>query len=349
MYSDEELDAAVTAGVLSDDHVAGFRQFVTTRRGEVDTIEHERFRLLTGFNDVFVAVCCGLILAAAAYLGGRVHVAAGGLAVACVSWGLAEYFTRRLRLSLSSIVLLVGFAGGTLAAGSLGAAYVMGLSEVNVREPADAAGAIVVATLLAGAGSYAHWRRFMVPITVAAGSAIALTTVFALLLLVAPALRDSARLLALIGGLVMFAIAMYWDGSDRERNTRRADVAFWLHLCASPLIIHPIFAWMGANGGAQQVSPELATAACIATYLVIALVSLAIDRRAMLISALAYVLYAMGQLFSVAGTSREMNLALAALVIGSGLLLLSTRWSAARRRLVPLLPGSMRQMLPVAR
>lgn len=349
MYSDEELDAAAAAGILTDQDVDGFRRFVTSRRGQVEATEHERFRLLTGFNDVFVSVCCGLILAAAAYLGGRMHPSLGGLAVAAVSWGLAEYFTRRLRLSLSSIVLLIGFAGGTLVAGLMALGWLMGLDNMPARDPADAAGAVAGATLLAGAGAYLHWRRFMVPITVAAGSAIALVAAFALLVLAVPSLRDSARLLALLGGLVMFAIAMRWDSQDRERRTRRADVAFWLHLSASPLIIHPVFSWVGADGTVQMVSPGLALATCIGTYLVIALVSLAIDRRAMLISALAYVLYAMGQLFSMAGTARELNFALAALVIGSGLLLLSTRWEAARRLLVPHLPGGMREMLPLAR
>lgn len=347
MYSDEELDAAVTAGVLSDQNVDGLRRFIAARRGQMQATEHERFRLLTGFNDIFVSVCCVLILAAAAYLGSRVHEAMGGAAVAVVSWGLAEYFTRRLRLSLSSIVLLIGFAGGTLGAGLMAMVDLLDLQ--NARDPAEIAGAVAVATLLAGAGAYAHWRRFMVPITVAAGSAIGLAALIALLLVAVPSLKDSITVLVLVGGLAMFAIAMRWDSQDRERNTRHSDVAFWLHLAASPMIIHPVFSWVGVNGAVQMVSPGLALAACIGTYLAIALVSLAIDRRAMLISALVYVLYAMGHLFSMAGTAREMNLALAALVIGSGLLLLSARWEATRRLLVPHLPGGMREMLPVAR
>lgn len=348
MYSDEELDAAVAAGVLSDENVVGFRNFVSLRRGQVDVAEHERFRLLTGFNDVFVAVCSGLILAAAAYLGGQAHPALGGAAVAVASWGLAEYFTRRLRLSLASIVLLIGFAGGVLVAGLMGMAELLGTA--SFKNPADAAGAVAGATLLAGAGAYGHWRRFMVPITVAAGSAIGLAALFALLLLAVPSLKDNITIMVLVGGLAMFAIAMRWDSQDRERRTRRADVAFWLHLAASPMIIHPIFHWMGVNEQtASLFNPALTIATCIATYLAIALVSLAIDRRAMLISALVYVLFAMGQLFSMAGTARELNLALAALVIGSGLLLLSARWDAARRLLVPHLPGGMRGMLPVAR
>lgn len=347
MYSDEDLDAAAVAGILTTENVDGLRRFVAARRGQRESGEHERFRLLTGFNDVFVSIGVALILAAAAYLGGQAHPALAGIAVAGISWALAEYFTRRLRLSLTSIVLLLTFAGGTLATVLTGLVSLFDLD--GIKNPMDATGVIAAAALAAGIGAYAHWRRFMVPITVAAGSAIGLAALMALALTLAPVLKTMVLALVLAAGLAMFAIAMRWDAQDRERRTRRADVAFWLHLAAAPMIIHPVFSWVGVGGAVQNVSPSLALATCIGTYLAIGLVSLAIDRRAMLVSALAYVLYAMSQLFSMAGTAKEINLALAALVIGSGLLLLSARWDAARRLLVPHLPGGMRGMLPVAR
>src|SRR5438874_3733945 len=37
--------------------------------------------------------------------------------------------------------------------------------------------------------------------------------------------------------------AMAFDASDRERATRRADCAFWLHLLAAPLIVHSLI-WL---------------------------------------------------------------------------------------------------------
>jgi hypothetical protein len=49
--------------------------------------------------------------------------------------------------------------------------------------------------------------------------------------------------------LVVFGIALRWDASDRERRTRRADVAFWLHLLAAPLLVHPVFTTLGTWGG----------------------------------------------------------------------------------------------------
>ena len=88
-----------------------------------------------------------------------------------------------------------------------------------------------------------------------------------------------------------------------------------------------------------------AALAAIALYGVLALLSLVIDRRAMLVSALAYVLYALTAVLQAAGTA-EMRFAMAALVIGSVLLLLSAGWHGARARVLSLLPPTLRGALP---
>jgi hypothetical protein len=69
-------------------------------------------------------------------------------------------------------------------------------------------------------------------------------------------------------------------------------------------------------------------------------------RRALLVSALAYVLYALQALFREFGAV-ELNVALTALVIGSALLLLSAFWHQARAAIVRPLPESLRDRLPV--
>ena len=71
-----------------------------------------------------------------------------------------------------------------------------------------------------------------------------------------------------------------------------------------------------------------------------------LSRRALLVSALAYVLYALTELFKQFGAV-ELNIALTALVIGSALLLLSAFWHQARAAIVRPLPESLREKLPV--
>ena len=74
--------------------------------------------------------------------------------------------------------------------------------------------------------------------------------------------------------------------------------------------------------------------------------ALAIDRRALLVSALAYVLYALTSLFEQAGAV-ELSFAITALIIGSALLLLSAFWHTARRGVVNTLPAALQSKLPV--
>ena len=107
---------------------------------------------------------------------------------------------------------------------------------------------------------------------------------------------------------------MRWDISDRERQTRRSDVAFWLHLLAAPMIAHPLFHWLGVTGG-ENIGLGAAIGVLV-VYIAMGIVALAIDRRALLVSALAYVLAALTFLFDRFGAV-ELNVALTALVIGS--------------------------------
>src|SRR3546814_4151501 len=71
----------------------------------------------------------------------------------------------------------------------------------------------------------------------------------------------------------------------------------------------------------------------VALYLVFAFVALAVDRRALLVSSLAYVLVALYAVIRSAGAV-DLGVAIAALIIGSALLVLSAFWHPMRRRVV---------------
>jgi len=125
MYSQQELDDAVAAGALSAQAANAFRANVEQQRSTAIPDE-EQFRLITGFNDIFVSVAAAILLFAVGFIGQRIGQAAGlqieadgptflaPLFVAATSWGLALYFTAKRRMALPSILLLLGFAFGTL-------------------------------------------------------------------------------------------------------------------------------------------------------------------------------------------------------------------------------------------
>lgn len=339
MYDEDDIDAAVTAGVLNAQAAAAFREFIGQRRAGSE-VDEERVRLVTGFNDVFVSIAIGLILVAVIQLGQMVAPILGAALAAGVSWGLAEYFTARRRMALPSILLLLGFVAGIFMA----AYFILDLKSTAASNENIQFWGMLVCAGLAVVAAYAHWRRFRVPITVAVGAAAAFTAMIIFLLWIIPPLREFWLLLMFPCGLAMFTLAMFWDTSDRTRTTRRSDVAFWLHLVAAPLIVHPVFSTLVTPNA--SIGAEIGRAiAAISLYVVLALIALAVDRRALLVSALAYVLYAITTLVSSAGGVTE-AFALTALVIGSALLLLSAFWHSTRRVVVRILPAKTQARLP---
>ncbi len=358
MYTEDDLEAALAAGVLDAPTLARLRHF-QERRGAAPAVDEEQFRLITGFNDIFVSIACVLTLVAVGWIGadlaGDGAVWLVGALVAATAWGLAEVFTARRRMALPSILLLAAFVAGLFEAGATLIAIPLGVADWAGGATAhrwgfdasgdfrSAAAALTVAGggAVAMGGAVAHWRRFHVPITIAAGVAALAAVLLALLVAAVPALEAHLTPLVFLAGLCAFALAMRWDMSDPLRQTRRSDVAFWLHLLAAPMIVHPIFMGGLIDGGVTTGG----AAAVIALYVVLALVALAIDRRALMVSALAYVLYALSSLFHSFG-ALTLNTALTALVLGSALLLLSAYWAVARSRVVMLLPPALAAKLP---
>jgi hypothetical protein len=352
MYSDSDLEAAVAAGALTPEAAAALRNYVHGARA-TPAVDEEHFRLLTGFNDIFVSIAAIILLFALGWIGSTIGPRIdgdgpspfGGLLVAAAAWGLAEFFTRKRRMALPSILLLLAFVGGVAAAVGFTLVLTVGPEAVEANESLGSLLAAGAAAIAAGA-AWLHWRRFRVPITIAAGAA---AVVALLMALIASAIQDSPDMeqimlgFMLLFGIGVFLFAMWWDSSDPRRETRRSDVAFWLHLLAAPMMVHPIFKLLGLADGGGSVSGAIIV---LLVYAVFGLTALAIDRRALLVSALAYVLWALSRLFEQAGAD-ELNLALTALVIGSALLLLSAFWHMARRAVVQPLPAGLKARLPV--
>ncbi|MBC7987947.1 MAG: hypothetical protein H7X93_14940, partial [Sphingomonadaceae bacterium] len=168
MYSESDLEAAVAAGVMTDADALRFRNFMAESRSTT-LVDEEHFRLVSGFNDIFVAIASVLLFVALAWLGGDVQPWLGAALVAGAAWGLAEFFTLKRRMAFPSILLLLAFVGG------VGATVLTALvgPEGNLGPGDETRISVYVAISgIAGlAAAFAHWRRFRVPITVAAGAA----------------------------------------------------------------------------------------------------------------------------------------------------------------------------------
>lgn len=359
------LDAAVAAGVIDAVTRERLVGFADDWRAGAATSDEEQFRLITGFNDIFVAIAIAIFLFA---VGGLAGMAMGDLvrstlasaaATAGVAWLLAEYFTRRRRMALPSIQLLVTFVfASAIATACLTLLLTNGAPTAVAEttrvdaawgtaatfERADLPPAVLLATLAGGVlAAVLHWRRYRVPITLAAGCFAA---ILPLLAVVSQAAGPVAtQIAAFICGIAVFLLAMRFDSGDIARVTRRTDIAFWLHLLAAPLIVHPVL-WQLASPN-NPTTALIAGIATVAIYLALAFVALAVDRRALLVSGLVYVMVALGRLVS-AGVDPSIGVTVTALIVGGTLLLLAAFWQRARRQVLVLVSDELKALVPPA-
>jgi hypothetical protein len=314
--------------------------------------DDEKLRLITGFADIFVTLGLALFLSAFGYFMSRLaaNPAIMWAAVAVVSWLLAEFFTRRRRMALPSIALLAVFTLAVFGALLYGFVQIpeRSFTEPNLFVAVRYAATLYplttgLAALATCAATALHFWRFRVPITVAAGTLALAGAVFAAAWAASPDIVTAhAELLVFIVGLAIFALAMSFDMSDRARLSRRTDIAFWLHLAAAPMIVHPLFA--GIGGGFNAVEPSRA-GLILAAFLLLGLIAVIIDRRAMLVSGLIYAGIACVALLRTAGAT-DFVMPATLLALGAFILLLSAGWHPLRRRLMRLLPSPLTQRLP---
>ncbi|MDP1699617.1 MAG: hypothetical protein Q8L53_01470 [Aestuariivirga sp.] len=332
-----ELEAAVTKGVLDRNAADNLTEFLIQNRDTASEPDEERLRLITGFNDIFVTIGIALFLGALYYLLG--FGLQGSLGVAAASWGLAEVFTKRKRMALPSIVLLILFV--VSSAVTSWHFFVPGIEASNFYD-GELHGLSV--GLAAVAASTLHWFRFHVPITIAAFAAglvaIAVTLITSVTgnLIINYPVAVFAPL-----GIAVFLAAMKFDMSDRNRVTQRTDIAFWLHLLAAPLIVHSIVRPLLTDTAIDMGS----AVAIVSLFAVLSFVALTVDRRALLVSSLLYLGYASSKFLSWSGVASE-NAGLSILIVGGTVLVLSVAWQPLRRIVLSILPQNVRNLVPPA-
>jgi hypothetical protein len=372
MLQDTDLDAAVSEGIVTEAQATALRELARQREREraIALGHEERFRFMRGFNDVFFAI--GVVLFVAGLLYFTPRGTTGFAVAAAVVWGLAELLVGRLRLVLPGILLASVFVVLVfLAAAPVPLESGLPFETRPMFPPSGVleylhfypGGPLAFAgrALIAAAAAAAFYWRFKLPfalLPLAASLIVAALGVASFLLPQWVGISDAVIMLAC--GLAVFAAAMAFDASDRERLTRRADCAFWLHLLAAPLIVRsamllaasPLAGAIGVAGEPlrRNMNTELAVAVMLIVA-VLAVVALLIDRRALLVAGLAYLGAAIG--FALTGTRGSgvpadgaFVVATTLVILGALVLTLGVGWVPLRRRLLALLSPAISNRLP---
>ena len=143
---------------------------------------------------------------------------------------------------------------------------------------------------------------------------------------------------------------MRFDMKDRLRETRRSDVAFWLHLATAPLLLYSLFFILfGAKGFWWADKPMISEAmAAIGMVTLMVLVGIIIDRRAFVTSGLISLGAALAVITRETGIDVSSVTAFAFMAVGVIVLLLGSGWQALRRFILAGLPEGITDRVPAA-
>ena len=344
-----DIEEARLAGILDDTKAAELEAFLKNREAPGVSSDEESLRFLSNFNDIFISIglvilSIGMMIASGSFFGssGSALLVLGPILV-CL-WFLLEYFARRRRLVLPSMVLSVIF---TLVFTLLTALLANGLGSLENAEIAfdqgfldaynktkgvalwSAGGAAIGAGLI-----FARFRLpfslFLIAIAIAAGLYTEAFTNGN----VSSIYSGGASLMI---GLATLAIAIVFDARDPERKTLSSDNAFWLHLAAAPQIMLGLRALM-SGGTYSGVSFGEAIPLLIALAL-FSILSLALNRRALIAAGLLSFWVSINAITDGA-TSGATQIAVPLLLLGGGIVLLGAGWKTARRIVLAFMPTS---------
>jgi hypothetical protein len=361
MFDRTDLKAAEEAGVLSRTQAQRLEAFLNQRADPAAAGQSENLRFLSNFNDIFITIgivilAMGLTALTSLMFGGSaITMATKGQAgwfvalilapVAALMWLMAEYFSRRRRLVLPSMALVLIF---TIYSGLSFGAVMSGINGLtpetieNISSPFQLWTVFGNTGIAAFCGSFvaavlAFWR-FRLPFTLlliallAAGAFYTFTGFFG----------DIGLLLGGMGfiavGVITLIIAIWFDAKDPQRLTRSADHAFWLHVAAAPQIIWGLRSMITGSGFAMPGQAEAFL--IIITLVAISILSVALDRRALIAAGLVTLAMALGTIVESFGGGVTETSVITLLLLGTSIVLLGGGWRTARKLVLSILPST---------
>lgn len=361
MFDRSEIRAAVEAGILTRDQASRLEAFLASRADPVAktaSATDENLRFLNNFNDIFITIgivilAMGLTAVTGLFFGPKFwsmvtggNVGAFGaiilMPVAGVMWLLAEYFGRRRRMLLPTMAAITvfslysGLSFGMLASGITGA---NAETITSFTQAWDTLGNTGMSTFIgAGLAAGLAWLRFRLPFCMFLIAVSAAAAAYTFAGFFGHAGLILGGVLSVMIGLATLTAAIWFDQKDPGRITRLSDNAFWLHVAAAPQIILGLRGViMGTPNDTPSTPEALLLLACLAA---LGILSLALNRRALVVSSLLSFWLALGQVVEAVGGGGSTTFILTTLLIGTGVIALGGGWHTARRWVLGWLPKS---------
>lgn len=379
------LESAAAAGIIRADQVDPLFRFLATGGVGAPSGE-EDLRFIRNFHDVFLAIgivlfAAGMAVAIGVFASGaetpeQGTLMGGGacLTAAVVMWGLGELFARRRRLFLPAIAIVCAMTIFAVVGAALLYAGAMLGRELDLDEslrsgviPPEIRLGVLIAAGLAIAAPAAFYARFRLPFSLGlAGGGVALFVIVSALLANAELTLQFLPALYLALGLFLFFSGVVFDARDPARVSRFSDNGFWLHFAAAPLILGGSFGLVAqafgaegaeALGGSSRLllastvddnTAVLQAGLTLLIVIVLGFVSLLINRRVLIVSALLTTGVAISVILNEFGLGAGALAASVLIVLGGFVLILGAGWHSVRRALLGWVKpeGAMARIFP---
>jgi len=316
MISKNTLQKASEKNIINKDQIEPLYQFIQNEQSNTSSKNKEEpLKFVRSFGDVFIAL--GVILLAVSInmtsLSGYYYLipAAGFLII-------AEWLVRIRRLALPGIVILLSI-----------------LFFINKAFSIEQENATIIGLSIISLSSLLFYLRYKMPFSLLplSASLVAIT-----IILIGIDVLNSPVIFVVLG-LVIFSIAMWFDCRDTKRISHLSDSAFWLHLLASPLIVHGAMVSMLTSDKTwvPSLNNDLLMIVFFAGFF---LTALFVDRRAMLVSSQIYAIYALTQLLQSDLVDSQNVTIYVLMALGLFVIFFGTYWYKTRRIVFGILSGS---------
>lgn len=361
MFETSDIRAAVEAGIITRDQATRLEAFLAHRatppaQALASANADENLRFLNNFNDIFITIgiiilAMGMTAVTGLFFGPQFwSMVTGGSAgafgalilmpVAALMWLLAEYFGRRRRMLLPTMAavaiftLYSGLSFGMIASGLTGA---NAETVSSLTQAWDTLGQTGMGTFIGCAiAALLAWLRFRLPFCMFLIAVSAAAAAYTFAGFFGDAGLVFGGFLSVVIGVATLAAAIYFDQKDPGRITRVSDYAFWLHVAAAPQIILGLRGMvMGSPAATPSTFEAMVLLACLAG---LGLLSLALNRRALVVSSLLSFWLALGQVVDAVGGGGSTTFIATTLLLGTGIIALGGGWHSARRTVVGWLP-----------
>lgn len=318
------LDEALARGVITTEQREAMADIGVAEKTDAD----ERFRGVGNMNELFVTFGVAMLLSAVGGLTSMLAGPYGSLFTLAITYYVALRFHDGRRYRLPLIFCSIS------AASSLALSVLALLGYEWDKDMSSSAYLIAMATGFVGLSFCA--ARFRLPFLM-----LPIGIVFTAFVTYAAkqGANDVPYRLLLAGcGLCLLVVAVRFDLKDPRRLTRWSDFAFWTYILGSPLFVHALFMSVLLGDKAELMDGyNLLLLGAMAVLVTVS--GLLLNRRALIMSTMAYVGYLIWLgLASVGGGDSLATVLLTLGVIGLYMISLGARWNNARRWLFRRLP-----------